>query len=328
MQRRQARRHCNRVARERPRLIDRPGRGDHVHEVGAAAVSPDGQPAADDLAERRQIGPDAVKLLRPAARGAETGHDLVEDQQRAVRRGDLAKPGEESVGRRDHAHVPGDRLDNDGGDPRTVVLKNTVDDFQVVVRRGERRRRSARRNAGRIRQAQRRHPGACLHEHRVRMPVIAAVEFQQLFATGRRAGQADRAHHRLSAGVNHPHFLDGGDARNDLASQLDLQRRRRPEARAVLTRQLDGFDDGRMGVAENRRPPRTDVIDVVATIDVSQTAASRRADVSRRSADGVKRTDRRIDAARHQRFGTFEKLFGLIHSAIAPDIPLRPWRSR
>src|SRR5256885_7427083 len=37
-----------------------------AHDVGPAAEGADRQAAADDLAERRQIGPDAEPLLRPA----------------------------------------------------------------------------------------------------------------------------------------------------------------------------------------------------------------------------------------------------------------------
>ena len=77
--------HRQRVARQRARLVDRPGRRDLLHQVAPAAVGADRQAAADDLAERRQVGRDAEPLLRAAARHAEAGHHLVEDQQRAVR---------------------------------------------------------------------------------------------------------------------------------------------------------------------------------------------------------------------------------------------------
>ena len=83
--------HRQRIAGERARLVDRAGRRDLAHDVRAAAVGADRQPAADHLAERGQVGPDAVALLRAAEGDAEAGHHLVEDQQRAVPRRDLAQ---------------------------------------------------------------------------------------------------------------------------------------------------------------------------------------------------------------------------------------------
>ena len=58
--------HRQRIPRQRPGLIDRSFRRDLFHDIAAAAVSAYGQPAADDLPERGQIGEDAVKLLRAA----------------------------------------------------------------------------------------------------------------------------------------------------------------------------------------------------------------------------------------------------------------------
>ena len=57
----------------------------------AAAVGADGEAAADDLAERGHVGLHAVERLRAAERDAEAGHDLVEDEHRAVRARQLAQ---------------------------------------------------------------------------------------------------------------------------------------------------------------------------------------------------------------------------------------------
>ena len=73
------------IAAERSGLIDRAERGEEVHDVGSSAEGAAGQAAADDLAEGGQVGLDAVELLRAAEGEAEAGHDLVEDEERAVR---------------------------------------------------------------------------------------------------------------------------------------------------------------------------------------------------------------------------------------------------
>ncbi len=85
-QRRDSGGHRQRVARQGARLVDRAERRDQFHEVGASAVCPDRHAAADDLAEHRQVGPNAESRLRAAVRDAEPRDDLVEDQHRAVGR--------------------------------------------------------------------------------------------------------------------------------------------------------------------------------------------------------------------------------------------------
>ena len=76
--------HGQGIARERAGLVDGPGGRDLVHQVGAAAVSADGQTAADDLAQAGEVGLDAVEPLRPAQADAEAGHHFIEDEQRPV----------------------------------------------------------------------------------------------------------------------------------------------------------------------------------------------------------------------------------------------------
>ena len=80
------------------------------------AEGPDRQPAADDLAEGREVGADALAFLDPAGCDAEAGHDLIEDQHAAVARGQLAQAGEKSRPRQHEAHVADVRLDDDRRD--------------------------------------------------------------------------------------------------------------------------------------------------------------------------------------------------------------------
>ena len=111
----QARRHRERIAAERAGLIDGPERRELVHDVGAAAERRGRQAAADDLADRREIGRDAVARLGAAERDPKAGHDLVEDQDGAVRRAQRAQALEVAGGGDHQAHVAGDRLDDDRG---------------------------------------------------------------------------------------------------------------------------------------------------------------------------------------------------------------------
>ena len=76
--------HRQRVAAERSGLVHRAERGQKVHDLRPAAESADRQAAADDLAQGGQVRRDLLQLLHSAAGQPETGHHLVEDQQRAV----------------------------------------------------------------------------------------------------------------------------------------------------------------------------------------------------------------------------------------------------
>ena len=116
LERREARRHRDRIAGQRARLVDGPERRDAFHDVAPAAECADRHAAADDLAERREVRLDAVALLCAAERDAEAGHHLVEDQHGAVLRALLAQRLEETGHRRDAVHVAGDRLDDHAGD--------------------------------------------------------------------------------------------------------------------------------------------------------------------------------------------------------------------
>ena len=64
-------------ARARPRV-------EHRHHVGAAGDRRQRKAAAHRLAVAREVGHDAVVLLRAAPRDAEAGDDLVEDEHDAV----------------------------------------------------------------------------------------------------------------------------------------------------------------------------------------------------------------------------------------------------
>src|SRR5208283_172760 len=76
--------HRQRISAQRSGLVDQAERRQLVHHVGASAEGPAGQAAAQDLAQRGEVGSDAVELLCAAEREAEAGHHLVENQQRAL----------------------------------------------------------------------------------------------------------------------------------------------------------------------------------------------------------------------------------------------------
>ena len=79
-----------RVAGHRPGLIGRTERRHLLHDLLAAAVRADRQAAADDFAERGQVRPDRLVVLKPGVRlrravmEAEGRNDLVVNDEGAV----------------------------------------------------------------------------------------------------------------------------------------------------------------------------------------------------------------------------------------------------
>src|SRR4030095_16584606 len=112
-----------RISRQRPGLVHGAERGHMAHEAARSAVGAHRESTPDHLAEARQVGADAVELLRAAVRDAESRDDLVEDEHALVGERDLAQPLEEAGTGRYHAHVAGNRLDDDGGDLAPALAK-------------------------------------------------------------------------------------------------------------------------------------------------------------------------------------------------------------
>ena len=129
--------HADGIRAQRSGLIDRAGRRDEIHQIGAAAVRRDRKPAADDLAVADEIGNDAEHARGALEAAAEAGDDLVEDEERArvaASRDEVLEP---RLPLRQQAVVGRHGLEDDGR--------------EIVARRRERlvdraaRRRAARR---------------------------------------------------------------------------------------------------------------------------------------------------------------------------------------
>ena len=102
-----------------------------------------------------------------------------------------------------------------------------------------------------------------------------------------------------STGATRPMISDG---------QLGLGRRRRPERQATRCRLGDGVDDGRVGVAEDHRPPRADQVDVAVAVGVGQPAAVRLGDEARGAADRGEGSHRGVHPAGDDLAGVLEQL--------------------
>src|SRR5690606_16186455 len=106
---------------------------------------------------------------------------------------------------------------------------------------------------------------------------------------GRHGGFGSRA--------DQTHFFDGWNARGDGFGDFDLALGGRAERQTVDGRFLYDANDVGMGVAQNGRPPGTDVIDVSMVFGVPDVRALRALDKAWHAAHRAKGAHGRIDAA-------------------------------
>ncbi len=121
--------------------------------------------------------------------------------------------------------------------------------------------------------------------------MVTPVEFDNLVPSRKRARETNARHGRFCAAIYHPHFLD---RRHPVANQFrQFHFKRIWNSKAQATR--GGFahcihnDFWRM--AENRRPPTADVIDVFISIDIPNPRTFRARDEERLAANIAKCAD-------------------------------------
>jgi hypothetical protein len=88
---------------------------------------------------------------------------------------------------------------------------------------------------------------------------------------------------------------DGTSA--DFFGHLDLAFGRRAERQAARGRILHRLHHVRMGVADDRRAPRTDVVDITLAVRIPEVRAFGAGDEARRAAHRTEGAHRRVDAA-------------------------------
>ena len=199
--------------------------------------------------------------------------------------------------RRHTAHIARHRLDNHRRQPLTMHGKRLFQRGDIVIRRGQRVLRISGRHARRIRHpdGQRARTGG--DQQAVAVAVVTASKLQKITASGKGAGKTNRAHRRLRPRIAHAHHLHRRHAGDDGLCQLRFRHRRRAKTQAVFRCLLHRVDNPRMGVTDNRRAKRADIINITAAIHVKNKSAFRAGNKTRRAADAAKGAHRRIDAA-------------------------------
>ena len=129
------------------------------------------------------------------------------------------------------------------------------DGGEIVVRECQREVRDGFRNSSGTGYAEGGDTGAGFDEQSVGVAVIAAFKLDDDVAAGGGAGEANGRHGGLSAGADEAHFFDGRIAGNDALGEIGFSSGGGSEAGGVARGALNGFNDGREGVAEDHRSP-------------------------------------------------------------------------
>ncbi len=144
------------------------------------------------------------------------------------------------------------------------------------------------------------------HLHRVVVAVIAALDLDDQVAPGQRAGQVDRVHGGLGAGVGEPPQRQV-EAPGQLAGDPDRVLGRLGEVRSAPHPVADRLDDRRMRMPGDGSAVAAVHVDVLVAVDVVDLRArcrgSSRRPAARRSASWTSRRRRGVRAASRDEFG-------------------------
>ena len=186
-------------------------------------------------------------------------------------------------------------------------------------------------DAGAIGQAQGGLAGARLHQQAVRVAVVAALELYDLVTRREGAGQPEGGHGGLGAGVDEADEFNRRDSGADGAGQLHLQLRRGAVGGAASGGGDERLCDGGMGMPQDQRAKRRQVIDVCVPVHIENAGALPVGDDRRVAADRLEGADWAGDSAGHVAPGQVAQLTGAGRARVAVDHQLRalsPRRSR
>ncbi len=118
--------------------------------------------------------------------------------------------------------------------------------------------------------------------------MITPLKLEQQLPTGRCPREAHRRHGRLGPAVHEAKHLDSRHARPHELAEFHLGLTWGPVGPARQGGALDGLPHGGMRVAEDERPPRSDVVQVTPAVDVGESGPIRAGDEERCAADRTK----------------------------------------
>ena len=313
----------NRVARERAGLVHPAEGREFFHDLAPSAKGRQRHPAANDLAHDSDVGLKALDLLRVQALGAaqgdaKAGHHLVVNHQRPVLLRQLADAAGELHAGAHKVHVAGNGLHDHAGDFAAHLGKGFFQLGHIVVFKDDGVFHHIGGHPSGRRAAKGGQPRAGLDQQRIGMAVVAAIEFDDLVAPGKAPGQAQGAHARLGARADQAHHVHAGHQGEDFFGQGHFTLGRGTVAEAFIDSGVHGGHHLRVAVAQNHRPPATDVVGKALAVFVPKIRPLGAFNKARHAANGVESAHGRIHAARNDALGAGEQVLvqvsGMGHS--------------
>ena len=142
------------------------------------------------------------------------------------------------------------------------------------------------------------------------MAVVAAFEFDDLVSAGVTSRQADGAHGGFRSGADQPDHGHGGKSLGEHLRHDNLQLRRRPVTRSLLSGLADRLDDLRMAVSEDHGPPGHHIIYVFLTVRINDPGTPRLADKQGARIHGPECPDGAVHPSGDDPLRFFKKCFG------------------
>ena len=311
-----ASRHRDRIARKRPCLVNTAERCNLPHYIQTAAISAHRHAAADNLPEGRQIGLDAVQTLRAVDAHAESRHDLVHNQERAMLLGLCGKRLQELGLRGNDAHVAGHRFNDDARNLVADLVEKFFNARHVVVLERKRVLREVSRHSLAARLASGEHARARLNKQAIAVAMVAAFKLHNLVAAGKSACGTDGTHRRLGPAVHHADHLHARHKVHHEFCKFGFEPARSPETEAVLRRFCNSTDYRVVRMPQEHRAPAAHVVDIVVAVHIVDVAALRAGNKRRGGTHVTVGAHRAVHATGHQVLGFCKKFFaqGVVHT--------------
>ena len=233
--------------------------------------------------------------------------------------GEFAQGLDKAFRRPYQVHIARKRLNDDAGDFAADLREGFFKLGNVVVFQHQRVLGEIGRHAGGRRVAEGEQAAARFHQQAVGMAVVAALEFDDFVAAGKAACQADGRHGGFCARADQAHLFDAGHEFGDFFGNHDFALGGRAKRQPAQGRFAHGFNHFGMGVADNRRPPRADVVNIARAVGIPHIGALGLLDETRHAADTAEGAHGRIDAAGNDVFGAGEKLFVAGHGGFLSE---------
>ena len=131
------------------------------------------------------------------------------------------------------------------------------------------------------------------------MAMVTAIELNDFWSSRKSAGKAKCAHRRFGARTDEPQPLDGRHKSANQFSQFDFKLSGRAEGCSRGGSFLNGANNLWTGMSQNQRPPGTDKIDILLSININDIRSRAARDEAWKTADGLPRSHRAIHSARN-----------------------------